>query len=100
MQYVTVYQDDPMPVRIKTAPGLNVRGRLIEEGSPLIDPGAFALTAIPVDWDQTSVLAGSPEGNPGGGWDAVVERGDWPTPLGADNCSVALVPEGHPVAWT
>jgi hypothetical protein len=58
MQYVTVYQDDPMPVRIKTAQGLNVQGRLIEEGSPLVDPRSFTLTAMPVDWDQTSVLAG------------------------------------------
>jgi len=58
MQYVTVYQEDPPPVRVKTAAGLDVQGRLIEEGSPLVDPRSFGLTAIPVDWDHTSVLAG------------------------------------------
>jgi hypothetical protein len=58
MQYVSVYQDDPPPVRIKTAPGLDVRGKLTEDGLPPIAPGSFALTAIPTDWDRTSVLAG------------------------------------------
>jgi hypothetical protein len=58
MQYVTVYSEDPPSVRIKTTPGATVRGRLIEDGSPLVDPRSFGLTAIPVDWDRTSVLAG------------------------------------------
>lgn len=58
MQYVTVYAEDPPAVRVKTAGGLDVRGRLIEEGSPLVDPRSFGLTVRPVDWDQTSVLAG------------------------------------------
>src|SRR4051812_6878138 len=58
MQYVTVYQEDPPAVRIKTAAGVDVRGRLIEEGLPAVDARSFALTAIPVDWDHTSVLAG------------------------------------------
>jgi len=58
MQYVTVYSEDPPMVRVKTAAGIDVRGRLIEEGSPLVDPRSFGLTVLPVDWDQTSVLAG------------------------------------------
>jgi hypothetical protein len=58
MQYVTVYQEDPPPLRVKTMPGLDVQGRLVEDGRPPIDPRSFAVTAMPVDWDQTSVLAG------------------------------------------
>jgi len=65
MQYVTVYEDDPMPVRIKTAPGVDVQGRLIEQGTPLVDPRSFALTAVPTDWDQTSVLTGVQTLSPG-----------------------------------
>ena len=58
MQYVTVYEDDPPPLRIKTGAGLDVQGRLIVDGSPLVDPRSFGLTAVPVGWDQTSVLGG------------------------------------------
>jgi hypothetical protein len=58
MQYVTVDENDPLPVRIQTRAGSGLQGRLIEEGVPLIDPRAFTLEAIPVDWDQTSLLAG------------------------------------------
>jgi len=58
MQYVTVYQDDPPPVRVKTLPGVGIVGRLVEDGLPLVDPRRFAVTAEPTDWDQTSLLAG------------------------------------------
>jgi hypothetical protein len=59
MQYVTVYEEDPPPARVKTMPGLDVQGRLLQDGRPLTDPRGFALTALPVDWDQTSLLAGA-----------------------------------------
>ena len=59
MQYVTVYQDDPPALRVKTAAGLDVSGRLTQDGAPLVDPRAFAITAVPVDWDQTSILSGT-----------------------------------------
>ena len=59
MQYVTVYEDDPLPLRVKTNAGTDVQGKLIEDGVPLVDPRSFAVMAIPIDWDQTSLLAGS-----------------------------------------
>jgi len=59
MQYVTVYQDDPPALRVKTSAGLDVVGRLTQDGRPPAAPRSFAVTAIPVDWDQTSVLAGT-----------------------------------------
>jgi hypothetical protein len=65
MQYVTVYEEDPMAVRIKTAAGVDIQGRLIEQGTPPVDPRSFALTAVPMDWDQTSVVAGLQTLTPG-----------------------------------
>lgn len=59
MQYVTVYQDDPPALRVKTMAGLDVAGRLTQVGAPLVNPRSFAVTAVPVDWDQTSILAGA-----------------------------------------
>ena len=64
MQYVTVFENDPLPVRIQTRAGVGLQGRLIEEGVPQVDPRAFTLEAVPVDWDQTSLLAPVPRITP------------------------------------
>lgn len=66
MQYVTVVEADPLPVRIQTRTGIDLRGRLIEEGVPLVDARGFTLEAVPVDWDQTSLLAGVQRVTPDG----------------------------------
>lgn len=64
-QYVTVFDDDPPPVRIQTRPGIDLQGRLVQDGVPLVDPGRFAILAVPVNWDQTSLLAGAQAITPG-----------------------------------
>jgi hypothetical protein len=58
MQYTSVDDTDPLPLRIQTRAGVDVRGRLIEEGVPPVDPRMFSIVAIPVNWDQTSLLLG------------------------------------------
>jgi hypothetical protein len=58
-QYVTVVEADPLPLRVQTAPGIDLRGRLIEDGVPGVDPRQFGIMAVPVDWDQTSLLSGT-----------------------------------------
>jgi hypothetical protein len=55
-QFVTVGETDPLPMRIQTRPGIDIQGRLIEDGVPVVDPRLFSLMAVPVDWDQTSLL--------------------------------------------
>jgi hypothetical protein len=57
-QYITVGESDPLPVRVQTKPGLDLQGRLVEDGVPPVDPRSFSLLAVPVDWDQTSLLTG------------------------------------------
>jgi hypothetical protein len=64
MQYVTISDSDPLPVRIQTRPGADVSGRLIQESEPPVDPRSFLILAVPVDWDQTSLLAGTEQLTP------------------------------------
>jgi hypothetical protein len=56
MAYVTVNEADPLSIAIKTRPGTTITGKLIQDGGSL-DTQAFALAAVPVDYDNTSVLA-------------------------------------------
>lgn len=61
MQYVTVADGDPAPVRLITSAGATVEGRVVIEGSVSDEWSAVGLTASQADFDRAPVIGTGPQ---------------------------------------
>ena len=62
MQYVTVGDSDPAPIKLRTARGGSLEGRVIVEGGERLDSRSLLAFPFPTDFDRSPIIGDGPTG--------------------------------------